>query len=134
MTTATMIDRDTAILRIRKALKVRSGKAWSVTGGRGTAWGWIEIDAPPRRRTWQDVATAETDPMSGLPVYAEVNDPDHEFGHMGPDDRTELARLLGLETVHFQGVSIPSGSDYREEYVARAEGREPERFGERYWD
>jgi hypothetical protein len=31
--------------RIRKALRQRSGKAWSVTRGRGTASGWISIEA-----------------------------------------------------------------------------------------
>lgn len=46
------ITRDSAISTIRAALRRRSGKAWSVTGGRGTAWGWITIEAPPARRTW----------------------------------------------------------------------------------
>ncbi len=50
-TTDKTIDRDEAIARIRTALKRRSGKAWSVTGGRGTAWGWITVEAPPARRT-----------------------------------------------------------------------------------
>ncbi len=36
------MDRDEAIKRIRAALKRRSGKLWSVTGGRGTSWGWIK--------------------------------------------------------------------------------------------
>ena len=45
------LTRDQAIKRIRDALKLRSGKPWSVTGGTGTAWGWIRIDAPPARRT-----------------------------------------------------------------------------------
>ena len=43
------MDRSEAIERIRKALKRRSGKTWSVTGGRGTAWGWIHVSAPPAR-------------------------------------------------------------------------------------
>jgi len=46
------ITRDSAIERIRAALKRRSGKLWSVKGGRGTGWGWITIDAPPARQTW----------------------------------------------------------------------------------
>ena len=39
------LDRNAAIARIRTALRLRSGKAWSVTGGRGTAYGWITIRA-----------------------------------------------------------------------------------------
>lgn len=33
--------------RIKAALKARSGKAWSVTCGRGTSGGWITIAARP---------------------------------------------------------------------------------------
>ena len=41
------LDRNEAIKRIKAALKARSGKSWSVTGGKGTAWGWIKIDTTP---------------------------------------------------------------------------------------
>ncbi len=44
-------------------------------------------------------------------------------GDMTPDEQRYLAKLLGLETVHHQGVMIPSGSSARDEYVARAEGK-----------
>lgn len=109
MTDTTYIDRDEAIKRIRTALRARSGKAWSVTGGRGTAWGWINIDAPPARRTAD--------------------------GYITEEDRTELGTLLGLDKpVHHQGQSVPDGSVYREEYVERAEGRTPTRFGTPDWD
>lgn len=87
------MERNEAIIRIRRALKYRSGKTWSVTGGRGTAWGWIEIHAPPARRL--------------------------EFGYMSPDDQTELAGLLGVDRVHEQGQSV--SPDQRREFVARAE-------------
>lgn len=127
------MDRDEAIDRIRRALKARSGKAWSVTGGRGTAYGWLKIDAPPRRCTWHFLTTGQRD-ESGYDVYDEVSDPEKPFGHMGPAERAELGQLLGLSDVHHQGVSIPAGSDYREEYAARAEGRPVERFGTPYWD
>lgn len=43
-------DRDHTITTIRRTLRSRSGKSWSVTGGRGTAYGWITITAPPARR------------------------------------------------------------------------------------
>jgi hypothetical protein len=177
------IDRNDAIKRIKSALKKRSGKDWSVTGGKGTAWGWIEIDAPPRRRTWRHVQTDSPVPPSAGAIYRgaggitphyhvedrvtddpeadrqitcidqdpwareaiesgrsvrfdwEVEDPSYEFGHMSPADRVELARLLGMDRpVHYQGQSIAAGSDYREEYVARAEGRPVEVFGTQYWD
>jgi len=39
------MDRNETIKTIRAALRRRSGKLWSVTGGRGTAWGWLSIDA-----------------------------------------------------------------------------------------
>ena len=40
-------------------------------------------------------------------------------------DRVELAKLLGLESIPFQGKSIPAGHDYRQEYIDRAEGKTP---------
>jgi hypothetical protein len=110
------MDRDEAIARIRKALRTRTGRDWSVTGGRGTAWGWITIEAPPRRRVDENGNT-------GASSY-----------YTSAEDRATLAQALGLESVHFQGVSIPAASDYRQEYVDRAEGRAPSVIGQRYWD
>jgi hypothetical protein len=102
-------DRNDAIKLIRAALKRRSGKTWSVTGGRGTAWGWLTITSPPARRG--------------------------EFGYMTDTDRAELGKLLGLDgPAHHQGVSIPAGSDYRREYVDRAHGLTPSIHGTPYWD
>lgn len=92
-----MIDRDTAIKRIRTALKRRSGKLWSVCGDRGTAWGWITIMSPPRRRT-------------------------SDFDYMTEEDRAELGQLLGEnEPAHCQGVSVSPES--REFYLEQAERR-----------
>lgn len=102
-------DRDDVIRIIRAELRRRSGKAWSVTGGRGTSWGWITITAPPARR--------------------------EQYGRMSAADAAELGQLLGLgRPVHDQGESIPAGSDYREEYVDRARGLTPVRCGVPYWD
>lgn len=102
-------DRDETIKLIRAALRRRSGKAWSVTGGRGTAWGWIEIQSPPKRRV--------------------------EYGYMTDADRAELGELLGLGgPVHCQGQSIPASSAYRREYIARAQGQVPLTHGTPYWD
>lgn len=120
------MERNEAIERIRKALKQRSGKAWSVTGGRGTAWGWIRITSPPARRK-----------REGSAVPSSV---------MAPEDQIELSKLLGFRSesdtdsshaytkVHCQGCSIAASTDYRQEYVDRAEGREPSVIGTPYWD
>lgn len=124
--------RNEVIQEIRVALKRRSGRAWSVTGGRGTGWGWITIDVPLKLRTWRyDNPNGGTNPED---YTTEVNDRAANCGHMGPSDRAALAKLLGLDHVHCQGVSIPAGSDYWEEYADRANGRTPTRIGQPYWD
>ena len=101
------MERDDTIREIRTALKRRSGKAWSVTGGRGTSYGWLTITAPPARRG--------------------------EFGYLSDDDKRELAALLGV-TVHHQGVLVPGANDYYREFLDRANGREPPVIGRPYWD
>lgn len=128
------MERSDTIKRIKTALQRRSGKPWSVTGGRGTAWGWIKIDAPPKRCTWK--MREVTDPDNPYPPkYEDYEEPGCEFGYMSPADRAELATLLGLsEPVHHQGVSIPASSDYWQEYIDRAEGRAPSVRGQQYWD
>ena len=117
---------------IKKALQRRSGKAWSVKHGRGTAYGWINIDAPPARCTWTRHETGQT--ATGFAVYEEKNDARPGHGFMSPHDRKELAELLGLEVVHGQGESIPASSAHYQEYIDRAEGRAPRVWGEQYWD
>lgn len=101
------IGRDDAIARIRAALKQRSGKTWSVRGGRGTGWGWIDISAPPKRLD--------------------------RFGAMSPEDCELLGDLLDMGVAPY-GVQIPASTAYRVEYVDRAEGRPPRRTGTPYWD
>lgn len=66
--------------KMRQLLRQRSGKTWSVRGGRGTGWGWLEICAPPSR-------------MDGW--------------KMTDADQEELSDLLG-KRVHCQGHSISS--------------------------
>lgn len=102
------MDRNQAISEIKQALRKRSGKSWSVTGGRGTSWGWLTIEATPARRV--------------------------DFDYTSEADREELAKLLGLDSVHQQGVSIPASNGHYQEYVDRANGRTPSKLGERYWD
>lgn len=91
-----MTERDEVVAEIRRALKARSGKSWSVKCGRGTVWGWITITAPPKRLD--------------------------QYGGMTSEDRAELSDLLGME-VHHQGAQVPASSDYRREYIDRANGR-----------
>ena len=124
-------DRNVVIARIRAALKRRSGKAWSVTGGSGTAWGWITINAPPARRTAHWVQRPGT---IGNPGDYDNRDTGILGGHLTPADAAELAALLGLEAIHFQGASIAASHDYRREYVDRAEGRTPSVIATPYWD
>ena len=110
-------NRAVAIKLIKEALRRRSGKAWSVTGGRGTGYGWIRIESPPARRV-------DSDGNRGAHAY-----------YMSESDRAELGELLGLDgPVHMQGESIAANSDYRREYIERARGLDPTVRGEQYWD
>jgi hypothetical protein len=133
------LTRNAVIKRIKAALEKRSGKKWSVTGGRGTAHGWLTIDAPPARRTWHRVAKDDTRNETGDLYYGDVDGGPGFAGHTSPDDRAELAKLLGLRTglasdVHHQGISIPSSHDHYREFIDRAEGRKPAKIAEQYWD
>jgi hypothetical protein len=128
------INRETAIRRIKDGLQKRTGRTWSVTGGKGTAYGWLRIDAPPKRRiahTVQKPGTRGTENED----YDEVIDAAKPYGHMTAEDRKILTEALGLaREVHHQGESIPAGGNYYLEYVDRAEGREPRAIGAPYWD
>lgn len=101
---------DEAAREIKKALRERSGRAWSVSADRGTARGWMHIKATKK--------------------YAA-----NEYGDLTEEDARLLADLLGLEQqAHHQGVSIMATSNARREYIDRARGVEPCAYGERYWD
>jgi len=113
-------DRNKVIVDIKRALKRRSGRAWSVTGGKGTAYGWITIKSLPSERT------------ANLDGTAPHEHP--EFGYMTLADREQLAQLLGLERIHAQGESIPAGYNYYREYLRRANGQTPAEYGKQYWD
>lgn len=103
-----MSDRNDTISIIRSELKRRSGKTWSVTGGKGTAWGWIKVTSPPARRIDGDT--------------------------LSDADRIELGQLLGLDRVPQQGVSIASSTAHYTEYVDRARGLAPVSIATPYWD
>lgn len=103
------------------------------TTKRGTSYGWITIDVQPSQRTW-GLLKIDRDPIDDAPSWYWVNSCEPGRGHASPADRNELAGLLGLVSVHQQGLSIPAGRDYWQEYVDRAEGREPTVIGQPYWD
>lgn len=107
------LDRASVCLRIRQALRARSDRDWSVMGGRGTAWGWLRITAPPSRRG----GASELSPISD-------------------EDQAELARLLDLppDVVRAQGVSVGDTNDHYREFIDRAEGRTPRVRGVSYWE
>lgn len=127
------MERSEAIRRIKAGLEWRSGKRWSVTGGHGTAWGWLTIDAPPSRRTWDN--RLKSGGKSGYPEDYEEADTGEPGHFMSPGDREELGRLLGNGgPVHFQGRQVPASDDHWREYIDRAEGRTPAKVAEAYWD
>lgn len=91
-------DRDDTIRIIRAELKRRSGRAWSVKGGRGTAWGWITITCQPKRAA-------------------------DRWGTMTDVDAAELGELLGLDgPAHCQGHMVAASRDHRTEIVDRVRG------------
>ena len=134
-------DRSATIREIRDALRRRTGRSWSVTGGRGTGAAWLHIDAPPARREcdshgfrvlsgkdyrsrfWRGPASAVEPEESGT------------FGYTCADDRRVLGEALGLgRPTHAQGQQVPPGPGCREEYIDRANGRKPSRGCTRDWD
>ena len=132
----THTDRNATIKAIRDALKRRSGKPWSVTGGRGTAWGWIHINAPPARRTFKHRERAGVNGYcaSWRDQYEEY-DSGEPGNSMSQSETEELARLLCVEASQTSGgVGVPASYEYRREYIDRAEGRTPSVIAEPYWD
>jgi hypothetical protein len=96
------LKRDDVTQRIKAALERRSGKKWSVTDKHRT--GYLLIAPPPKRC---------------------------DGGVVSPEDREELKRLLGLEgDIHPAGVMVAPRPGCYEEYIDRAEGREPSVKGE----
>lgn len=131
------VDRDETIKAIRAALKRRTGRTWSVRGGRGTGWGWLTICAPPARCTAERQYSGKDDPETGNPIYvSDDNARPDGGGEMTEADCMTLAEVLDLprRAICSQGVSVADDSSYRIEFIARAEGRAPSRIGSQYWD
>ncbi len=127
-------DRAGTIKAIRTALKARSGKDWSVTGGRGTAWGWIKISAPPVRSTFAHREREGAQHMEKWRDRVEEYDTGEPGRCASFADIDQLAELLDLPACQCDPASIPASSDYRREYIDRAEGRTPSKIAEPYWD
>lgn len=138
--------RDTFIKAVKKALQTRSGKTWSVTGGRGTAYGWVTISVPPKRLGCARFHDADRDRIcaacGGSALYGvgsifcekHVCTDKCYTGYIQPEDRAELAALLGFSVIHAQGVNVASRIIAYREFLARAEGREVEEMFVPDWD
>lgn len=121
--------------QIKQSLKERTGLTWSVTGNRGTAWGWLTIAAPKARRVMHD-ENPNCDFMvngSGGPVGSEQEHPwierpprdDETAYYTSQVDREILAETLGIgmNQASSQGVSIsPDNWDF---YLDRAANGQP---------
>ena len=138
-------ERDDAIRIIRSELKRRTGKAWSVTGGSGSVWGWIRITVPPARRikslenpAWHlehecSTPTLHAEECSDTAPY--LDGPAQRNGTMPWADVCELAVVLGLTPGQcYGGVSVPASRAHRVEYVDRARGLTPTHIAQPYWD
>ena len=103
------IDRNVYTKELRSILKKRTGRTWSVKGGTGTAWSWLDICAPPARL------------VDGY--------------RMTPDDESLLAAVLGESHIgqHYQ---IPPTGGYRAHVMARCVGLDASqiRRQEHGWD
>jgi len=117
------MDRSEAIKRIRAALKKKTGKTWSVTGGRGTAWCWLNVSAPPKRRVWHETIGDPMEPgFLDKPwherfIEVPATDDKRAYAYTSLAECRELAVAFGIPDrtyglpdriygVHHQGHSI----------------------------
>ena len=119
------MDRNEAIKTIRTELKKKTGKSWSVTGGRGTGWGWIEVTAPPRRRVFHRSNPAvDQNQLTPLAPYQDrVIELTPENGEKAYDISFEewdiLADAFDLVNKSFSGGGVLISPDGWETYIAR---------------
>lgn len=105
---AESLDRNVYTKELRKMLKQRTGRTWSVKGSTGTAYSWIDICAPPARIVdWK----------------------------MTPEDESILASVLGEDSIG-QHHQIPPTRGYRAWNMARIAGIDTEgiKLQEHGWD
>ncbi len=124
-----MSERSDVCKRIKKALRKRTGLSWSVTGGRGTAWGWLNIQAPKGRLICRDQNPNydwHLDNYQDEKPFIERQATEGETAYYtSQEDREILAKALGLgmNEVSAQGVSIsPEKWNF---YLERAENGLP---------
>jgi hypothetical protein len=110
------LERSEAVRRLKAALKKKTGKTWSVTGGRGTGWGWLRIQAPKVRRVAHgvnpryngfdqiDVCIRKT----GKPPWIEfVSDDAEENRYTSDEDSRTLTEIFKPgHSYHYQGLSV----------------------------
>jgi hypothetical protein len=125
--------RNEATKRIRKALKEKTGRVWSVTGGRGTGYGWVRIQAAKKDRVahrqnpgykgWMTISQCVME--TGKPPWIEfVSDDKAENQYTSDADCELLTRIFQTPYKHhYQGLSIKPGAT--ELYVQRVEAWEP---------
>lgn len=117
------IERADAVKRLKKALRTITGKTWSVSGARGTAWGWIDIQAPKSRRVghtpnpaWKHWEMDTQEP----PFFENPDAPKDERWYTNLADEAVLRDIFDMTGFYIhQGMSVPP--DSREWYVLKAE-------------
>jgi hypothetical protein len=102
------MSRHNVIATIKKHLRAR-GYNYSVTGGRGTAWGWIHI--------------------SLLPSDEKLLTPERLH-----EEQRRMAAALGLDGQCANEIGVPASNDYYREYIERAQGLTPTKLATPYWD
>jgi hypothetical protein len=101
------IGREQALIQLRHALSRRTKSKFSVTGGSGTAWGWIGISLRPS-----------------------------DYDKLTPDQQKAKLRELN-ELFDRQGassISVPASSEHYREYIRRALGEKNVPATPAYWD
>ena len=117
------LERKDAVRRLKAALKEVTGQTWSVHGGKGTAYGWITVEAPKSRRVSVRANPRHTDEWEtpDEPRHFEYQHDSGENYYTSEADCQTLAAAFGRERVGWQGLSI--SPDRRNAYVKAVEKR-----------
>jgi hypothetical protein len=112
---------DTFTQDLGKALKEATGRTWSVSRSRGTASSWVNVDAPPARRT------CEWDGVTPAPKGQ---------GYSCQNDREVLGKAVHAPggVAHPQGESIPPDPGCRERVYDLVKGRSDPAVCKPNWD